>query len=121
MIEESNGKKMWKEFSCLKSELVNHWLPHFTIQSGWDIDDAVERARIHAWAHRANKNIKKMKRKALLAKLNKIQMEGEELKFKIEAEYLGCMLEGNSRSDADVARWLAIARTASQFRVNLTR
>ena len=42
-IEESDGKKMWKAFSCLKSELVNHWLPHFTIQSGWDIDDAVGR------------------------------------------------------------------------------
>ena len=48
LIEESDGKKMWKAFSCLKSELVNHWLPHFSIQSGWDIDDAVERVRMHA-------------------------------------------------------------------------
>ena len=73
MIEESDGKKMWKAFSCLKSELVNHWIPHFTIQSGWDIDDAVERVRMHAWAHRANKNIKKLNRKA--------ELEGREIEM----------------------------------------
>ena len=57
----------------MKSELVNHWLPHFTIQSGWDIDDAVERVRMHAWAHRANKNIKKLNRKA--------ELEGREIEM----------------------------------------
>ena len=40
-IQENNGKTMWKAFTCLKSELVNHWLPHFKIMSGEDIDDAV--------------------------------------------------------------------------------
>ena len=30
-IEETDRKKMWKVYSYLKSELVNHWLPHFKI------------------------------------------------------------------------------------------
>ena len=45
MIEDADGKKMWKAFGNLKSELVNHWLPHVDFMSGWDIDDAVERVR----------------------------------------------------------------------------
>ena len=83
-IEESDGKKMWKAFTNLKSELVNHWLPHFSIQSGWDLDDAVERVRMHAWAHRANKNIKKNNRKAELE-----GREVEEEKLYTDAP-LGC-------------------------------
>ena len=70
-IDMSDGKKMWKAFCCLKSELINHWLPHFQIASGWDIDDAVERVRMHAWAWRANKTIKTCNRKA--------ELEGREL------------------------------------------
>ena len=70
-IDETDGKKMWKAYSCLKSELINHWLPHFDFDSGWDIDDAVERVRMHAWAWRANKTIKTGNRKA--------EMEGREL------------------------------------------
>ena len=58
-IEETNGKKMWNTFMNLKSELVNHWLPHFKVQSGEDLDDAVERVQVHAWAFRANRIIKK--------------------------------------------------------------
>ena len=58
-IVETNGKKMWNAFMNLKSELVNHWLPHFKVQSGEDLDDAVERVRVHAWAFRANRIVKK--------------------------------------------------------------
>lgn len=65
-IIECDGKKMWKTFTCLKSELVNHWLPHFEYTSGDDVDDAVERVRMHAWAYRANKSIKTNNRKAEL-------------------------------------------------------
>ena len=65
-IEDAVGKKMWKIYTNLKSELVNHWLPHFKVQSGEDVDDAVERIRMHAWAYHANCNIKKNNRKAEL-------------------------------------------------------
>ena len=57
---------MWKAFTCLKSELVNHWLPHFEMKSGEDLDDAIERVRTHAWAFRHNRNVKKNNRKARL-------------------------------------------------------
>ena len=80
LIEETDGKKMWKAYTNLKSELVNHWLPHFRIQSGEDLDDAVERVRMHAWAYRANRNIKKNNRKAELE-----GREGEEEKISDDA------------------------------------
>ena len=57
---------MWKAFTCLKSELINHWLPHFEMKSGEDLDDAIERVRTHAWAFRHNRNVKKNNRKARL-------------------------------------------------------
>ena len=48
-IEDAVGKKMWKIYTNLKSELVNHWLPHFKVQSGEDVDNTVERVWMHAW------------------------------------------------------------------------
>ena len=46
-LKDADGKKMWKIYTNLKSELVNHWLPHFKVQNGEDVDDAVERVWMH--------------------------------------------------------------------------
>ena len=63
-IEDNDGKKMWESFSYLKSELANNWINYSCIQSGRDIDDAVEREIIRVWACRSNKHVNKTKRKA---------------------------------------------------------
>ena len=57
---DSDGKKTWDAFNNTKSELVNHWMPHFKMDSGWDLDDAVEHVRKHGWVYCANRNIKKI-------------------------------------------------------------
>ena len=46
-LKDAVGKKMWKIYNNIKSELVNHWLPHFKVQNGEDVDDAVERVWMH--------------------------------------------------------------------------
>ena len=73
-IKESNGKMMWKGFTNLKSDLVNHWLSHFSIQSRWDIGDTVKRVRMHAWTYWADKNMQNNNRKA--------ELEGHKIKLK---------------------------------------
>ena len=44
---------------------MNHWLPHFEIKSGEDVDDAVERVHMHVWAYRANRSIKATNKKKI--------------------------------------------------------
>ena len=56
--ENLTGQKIWSSYGYIKSEIVNHWLPHWKMMSGWDVDDAVEHVRKHAWAFRANRTIK---------------------------------------------------------------
>ena len=51
-------QKIWSSYGYIKSEIVNHWLPHWKMMSGWDVNDAVEHVREHAWAFRANRAIK---------------------------------------------------------------
>ena len=65
-IDDIDGKKMWKWFTNIKSEKVNHWLPHLKLNSGEDFDDALERVRCHAWAYRANRAIRRQNKKAEL-------------------------------------------------------
>ena len=64
-IKEDNlsGQKIWSSYGYIKSEIVNHWLPHWKMMSGWDVDDAVEHVRQHAWAFRANRSIKASNKK----------------------------------------------------------
>ena len=52
--ETVSGKKIWTGYNYIKSEIVNHWLPHFEIKSGENVDDAMERVRMHVWAFRTN-------------------------------------------------------------------
>ena len=54
----SDGEKIWNAFLNINSELLNHWLPHFEIKSGEDLNDAFERMRTHAYAYRANRTIR---------------------------------------------------------------
>ena len=56
--DQISGKKIWAAYTYLKSEIINHWLPHFEIKSGEDVDDTVECVRMHVWAFRANRTIK---------------------------------------------------------------
>ena len=56
--EKLTRKKIWNAYGYMKSEIVNHWLPHWKMMSGWDVNDAVEHVRKHAWAYRANRGIK---------------------------------------------------------------
>ena len=57
------GQKIWAAYGYMKSEIMNHWLPHFNMTSGQQVDDAVETVRKHTWAFRANKNIKASNRR----------------------------------------------------------
>ena len=52
------GRRYGMIFKNIKSKMINHWLPHFEIKSGEDLDDAIERVRCHVFAYRANKNTK---------------------------------------------------------------
>lgn len=56
--ETLTGKKIWAAYNYMKSEIVNHWLPHFKVGSGEEIDDAVERVWIHVWEYQADRTIK---------------------------------------------------------------
>jgi len=61
----------------IKSEIINHWLPHFEIKSGEVIDDAIERVRMHAWTHHANRNIQKRTKKYLKITQNLLRRKRE--------------------------------------------
>ena len=62
-VSTLDGKKIWAGYQYIKSEIMNHWLPHFEIKSCEQVDDAVERVRIHVWAYRANRTIKAQNKK----------------------------------------------------------
>jgi len=62
-FNSSDGKKLWNIFANMKSEFVNHWLPHYELKSGENVNDAMERVRKHIWAYRANRAIKKNNRR----------------------------------------------------------
>ena len=34
--ENLDGKKIWSAYGYMKSEIVNHWLPHWKKMSGWE-------------------------------------------------------------------------------------
>ena len=50
-------------FANMKSEFVNHWLPHYKLKSGENENDAMERVRKHIWVHRNNRAIKNNNRR----------------------------------------------------------
>ena len=62
---KTTGKKIWQGYVYIKSEIMNHWLPHFEMKSGESLDDAIERVRMHVWAYRANRTIIKNNKKLL--------------------------------------------------------
>ena len=45
--EHFTGKRIWSSYGYMRSEIVNHWLPHWKMMSGWDVNDAVEHVRKH--------------------------------------------------------------------------
>ena len=85
---EAKPTKANKAFVCKKRERVRKF-------KGTEVDRLVQRA----------------KRAALLNELPWVSMEGVQLKYELEVEYLGHMFQGDGGCDVDVARRLAIARS----------
>jgi len=85
---EAKPTKANKAFVCKKRERVRKF-------KGTEVDRLVQRA----------------KRAALLNELPWVIMEGVQLKYELEVEYLGHMFQGDGGCDVDVARRLAIARS----------
>jgi len=59
-FNSSDGKKLWNIFANMKSEFVNHWLPHYELKSGENVNDAMERVRKHIWTYMVNRAIKRI-------------------------------------------------------------
>ena len=85
---EAKPTKANKAFVCKKRERIRKF-------KGTEVDRLVQRA----------------KRAALLNELPWVIMEGVQLKYELEVEYLGHMFQGDGGCDVDVARRLAIARS----------
>lgn len=50
-----NAAHVWRKFQETKSALNNWWGPGFEFHSGDNLDDAIDRARQHAWAQKYKK------------------------------------------------------------------
>ena len=73
MIAQSDEGKIWGTFQAMKSEFINHWMPHFKYKSGDILEDTLEVMRKHVWAHRVNRSIKRTNMKVYVPSDRKIQ------------------------------------------------
>lgn len=67
------GKKIWAAYNYTKSNILNHRLPYFKIGSGEEVDDDVERLRMHAWSYRANRTIRANNKRIIEAGTNDVE------------------------------------------------
>ena len=78
MIAQSDEGKIWGTFQAIKSEFINHWIPHFEYKSGDNLRDTLEVMRKHVWEHRTNRSIKRANSKVCVPSDRKIEKRWQE-------------------------------------------